>query len=225
MSKRLVLCCDGTWNTADQQRDGQPCPSNVTKVALGLARDDGEGVEQRVYYQQGVGTQPGERLRGGALGLGLSRNVQEAYRFVVDNYDRGDELFFFGFSRGAYTARSTVGLIRNSGILRRERAGRLGEAYPLYRDRARDIESQLFRRSFSHEPRIRSVGVRDTVGSVGILQPAATAAVSRESGEVAPGPCRPARGQVLKRARSGGPNDLRVMASRATGSGPEQDGR
>ena len=68
MSKRLVLCCDGTWNTADQKRDGQPCPSNVTKVALGLARDDGAGVEQRVYYQQGVGTQPGERLRGGALG-------------------------------------------------------------------------------------------------------------------------------------------------------------
>jgi uncharacterized protein (DUF2235 family) len=171
MSKRLVLCCDGTWNTADQQRDGQPCPSNVTKVALGLARDDGEGVEQRVYYQQGVGTQPGERLRGGALGLGLSRNVQEAYRFLVENYEPGDELFFFGFSRGAYTARSTVGLVRNCGVLRREHAGRQKAAYALYRSRGLhpgDIESQLFRRSYSHEPRIRFIGVWDTVGSLGI---------------------------------------------------------
>jgi uncharacterized protein (DUF2235 family) len=171
MPKRLVLCCDGTWNTADQSSDGRLCPTNVTKVAVGVADEDQLGVKQLVYYQQGVGTKPGERLRGGALGMGLSRNVQEAYRFVVDNYDRGDELFFFGFSRGAYTARSTVGLIRNCGILRREHAGRVGEAYGLYRDRAikpRDIESQLFRRSFSHEPRIRFLGVWDTVGSVGI---------------------------------------------------------
>jgi uncharacterized protein (DUF2235 family) len=171
MPKRLVLCCDGTWNTADQERDGRPCPTNVAKVALGLAREGGSGTEQRVYYQQGVGTQPGERLRGGALGLGLSRNVQEAYRFLVENYDPGDELFFFGFSRGAYTARSTVGLVRNCGVLRREQAGRQKAAYALYRSRdlhPRALESQLFRKSYSHEPRVRFIGVWDTVGSLGV---------------------------------------------------------
>lgn len=171
MPKRLVLCCDGTWNTADQERNGRPCPTNVTKVALGVLDEDVGGVEQRVYYQPGVGTKPEERLRGGALGVGLSRNVKQTYRFVVENYERGDELYFFGFSRGAYTARSTVGMVRNCGVLKREHAYRLEEAYALYRARAirpTDLESRLFRRSYSHETRIRFIGVWDTVGSVGI---------------------------------------------------------
>jgi uncharacterized protein (DUF2235 family) len=170
LGKRLVLCCDGTWNRPDQQRDGRPCPTNVTKIALAVARE-GDGAEQRVFYQPGVGTAPRERLRGGALGWGLSRGVQDVYRFVVNHYEPGDELFFFGFSRGAYMARSTAGLIRNAGILRRENAARIPEAYALYRDRAvrpRDTESQLFRRSFSHgEAPIRFLGVWDTVGALG----------------------------------------------------------
>jgi uncharacterized protein (DUF2235 family) len=169
--KRLVLCCDGTWSTPDQQRDGRACPTNVTKIAMAVASDD-DGTDQRVFYQPGVGTAVGERVRGGAFGWGLSKGVQDVYRFVVDNYEPGDELFFFGFSRGAYMARSAVGLIRNAGILRRENAARIPQAYALYRDRAvkpRDTESQLFRRSFSHgEASIRFLGVWDTVGALGI---------------------------------------------------------
>ena len=172
MGKRLVLCCDGTWNRPDQERNGRPCPTNVTKVALAVAPEGG-GSAQRVFYQPGVGTAARERLRGGAFGWGLSKGVQDVYRFVVDNYEPGDELFFFGFSRGAYMARSTAGLIRNAGILRRENAARIAQAYALYRDRAakpRDTESQLFRRSFSHgEASIRFLGVWDTVGALGIL--------------------------------------------------------
>jgi uncharacterized protein (DUF2235 family) len=171
MPKRLVLCCDGTWNTADQEHDGRPCPTNVTRFALGLAERGGDGLDQRVYYQRGLGTSPGERLRGGAFGVGLSRHVQEAYRFLVEHFEPGDEIFLLGFSRGAYIARSTAGLVRNCGILRREHEGRLRDAYDLYRSRAvrpRDLESQLFRRSFSHETRIRFLGVWDTVGSLGI---------------------------------------------------------
>jgi uncharacterized protein (DUF2235 family) len=171
MMKRLVLCCDGTWSTPDQEREGRPCPTNVTKVAVAVA-PDGDGTAQRVFYQPGVGTAVGERVRGGAFGWGLSRGVQDVYRFVVDNYEPGDELFFFGFSRGAYMARSTVGLIRNAGILRRENAARIPQAYALYRDRAvkpRDTESQLFRRSFSQgDLSIRFLGVWDTVGALGI---------------------------------------------------------
>ncbi|MDQ4012021.1 MAG: DUF2235 domain-containing protein [Actinomycetota bacterium] len=173
MPKRLVVCCDGTWNTPDQLIDGRPAPTNVTKVALRVAPKDLSGREQRTFYDRGVGTNRGERIRGGAFGFGLSRNVRDTYRFLVQAFEPGDELFFFGFSRGAFTARSTVGFVRNSGILRREHAGRIDEAYGLYRSRRSrthplSVEAQLFRRSYSYETRIRFIGVWDTVGALGI---------------------------------------------------------
>ncbi|WSQ09883.1 DUF2235 domain-containing protein [Streptomyces sp. NBC_01231] len=169
MPKRLVICCDGTWNLADQ-----PSKTNVAKVALSVRPRSAVGTEQRVYYHDGVGTRRWERLRGGAFGVGLSRNVTDAYRFLVENYEVGDELYLFGFSRGAFTARSLAGLVRNSGILRRENAGRLREAWTLYRDRTEKpngTASTLFRRAYSHETEIRFVGVWDTVGSLGIPAP------------------------------------------------------
>lgn len=174
MPKRLVVCCDGTWNTPDQESRGHPCPTNVTKLALGVAGTADDGREQRVFYHRGVGTSRRERFLGGAFGLGLSRNVKDTYRFIAETFEPGDELFLFGFSRGAFTARSTAGFIRNAGILRPEHAGRLDEAYALYRDRLshpRGIESQLFRRSYSYpedQTRIRFIGVWDTVGALGI---------------------------------------------------------
>jgi uncharacterized protein (DUF2235 family) len=93
--------------------------------------------------------------------------------FLVDHYHVGDEIFLFGFSRGAYTVRSVVGLIRNCGLLRRRHAGKLDQAYALYRDRSdashpRAVEAELFRRSFAREVRIRFLGVWDTVGALGI---------------------------------------------------------
>jgi len=173
MPKRLVLCCDGTWNTPDEMRGSEPAPTNVTKIALAVAPKDSTGVEQRTFYHQGVGTSPGERISGGAFGFGLSRNVRDTYRFLVQNFEPGDKLYFFGFSRGAFTARSTVGFVRNCGILRREYADRVDEAYALYRSRSsrthpRSIEAQLFRSSYSHETNIRFIGVWDTVGALGI---------------------------------------------------------
>lgn len=173
MGKRIVVCCDGTWNTPDQMYEGRACPTNVTKLALSVAPVGADGMQQRMFYHRGVGTRRWERVRGGAFGLGLSRNIQDAYRLVVENFEPGDELFFLGFSRGAYTARSTVGLIRNAGVLRREHADRVGEAYRLYRSRADEArptgtEAKLFRASYSHETRIRFIGVWDTVGALGI---------------------------------------------------------
>lgn len=172
MAKRLVLCCDGTWNTPDQTSAGRRCQTNVAKVAATVADRDAEGVEQLVLYHRGVGTARGERIRGGAFGVGLSRGVQDVYRFVVANYEPGDEIFLFGFSRGSYMARSTAGLIRNAGILKAANLGEIPRAYALYRERAvhpRDLESQLFRRTYSHpEAPIRFVGVWDTVGALGI---------------------------------------------------------
>ncbi|MDP8943878.1 MAG: DUF2235 domain-containing protein [Actinomycetota bacterium] len=174
MPRRLVVCCDGTWNRPDQLHGGMPAPTNVTKVAAGVAREDGEGSRQLLHYHPGVGTRRFERVRGGAFGRGLSRNVRDCYRFLAESYEPGDELFFFGFSRGAFTARSTVGLVRNAGILRPEHVGRIDEAYRLYRARAdrtrpNGIEARIFRRMYSHEEiEIRFVGVWDTVGALGI---------------------------------------------------------
>jgi uncharacterized protein (DUF2235 family) len=168
MVKRLVVCCDGTWNFADQ-----PSKTNVTKVALSVSRCDGD-IEQRVYYGSGVGTRRWEHLRGGAFGVGLSHDILDAYRFLVDNYEPADQLYLFGFSRGAFTARSLAGLVRNSGILREEYADQFKKAWALYRNRTEkptSTASTLFRRAYSHETGIRFIGVWDTVGSLGIPVP------------------------------------------------------
>ena len=169
MTKRLVVCCDGTWNLADQ-----PSKTNVTKVALSVLPRSADGTEQRVYYHSGVGTRRWERLGGGAFGVGLSRNVLAAYRFLAENYEPGDELYLFGFSRGAFTARSLAGLINNSGILRRRNADRIKEAWALYRSRIEKpngAASTLFRRAYAHEADIHFIGVWDTVGALGIPVP------------------------------------------------------
>jgi uncharacterized protein (DUF2235 family) len=173
MSRRLVICCDGTWNMPDPVSGGGS-PTNVTKLALGVAGQDAAGRDQLLHYEKGVGTRRFERFTGGAFGVGLSRNVKECYRFLVASYEPDDELYLFGFSRGAFTARSLAGLVRNSGVLRRQHADRIDDAYSLYRSRAdedhpKGIEAQIFRRMYSHEdPEVRFVGVWDTVGSLGI---------------------------------------------------------
>ncbi|MDN4474675.1 DUF2235 domain-containing protein [Demequina sp. SYSU T00192] len=167
--KRIVVCCDGTWNKPDQAR-----PTNVVKIALAVAPRGPDGVEQRTHYLPGVGTRRGEIIRGGAFGWGLSRAVREAYTAVADDYEPGDEIFLLGYSRGAYTARSAAGFLRNAGILRPEHRDRLDEAYALYRSRSKSTapgarKAELFRRSYAYpDLAIRFVGVFDTVGSLGI---------------------------------------------------------
>src|SRR5919199_471975 len=91
--KRLIVCCDGTWNRPDHVDQGVAAPTNVAKLALALADHDEHGTRQVLYYQAGVGTRRWEHLLGGGFGVGLSRNVKDCYRFLVDNYERGAELF------------------------------------------------------------------------------------------------------------------------------------
>jgi uncharacterized protein (DUF2235 family) len=119
--KRIVICCDGTWNTADQAEGGVPTPTNVVRLCNAVAKVDKENgdIEQLKYYHPGVGTDPGvlSKLAGGGLGKGLDRNIMSGYRFLADNYVPGDEIYLFGFSRGAYTARSLAGLVGCCGLL------------------------------------------------------------------------------------------------------------
>jgi uncharacterized protein (DUF2235 family) len=172
MAKRLVVCCDGTWNVPDERRTGVAAPTNVAKLALGV--QIGEDAGQCLHYEAGVGTTPDERVLGGAFGYGLSRNVRNCYRFLALNYEEGDELFLFGFSRGAYTARSLAGLIRNCGILKAKNVDQVDEAFDFYRDRTsathpNTLASQLFRDMYAHgDQDIDFIGVWDTVGALGI---------------------------------------------------------
>jgi uncharacterized protein (DUF2235 family) len=171
--KKLIVCCDGTWNTQDEKDEGHPCPTNVTKIARALLPLDSKGTLQMVHYERGVGTDLGIRVRGGALGRGLFQNVVGSYRFLVQNYEPGDRIYLFGFSRGAYTARSLAGLIRNSGILKRGHEACEDRAIEIYRDYDPDTApdgkvSIRFRNEHAHETKIEFIGVWDTVGALGV---------------------------------------------------------
>ena len=135
MPRKLVICFDGTWNTPD--KDGNvhneiDDETNVVHIFRAIKGENyGTDVEHCTaqqpaiptlkWYDTGVGTKWYEHIRGGAFGFGLSRNIRQGYKFLIDRYQPGDEIYIFGFSRGAYTARSLVGLIRNSGLLDRSR--------------------------------------------------------------------------------------------------------
>ena len=169
--KRLVVCCDGTWNTPDTTEEGKPCPTNVVKMARAVLPRDERGVPQVVFYDEGIGTGGAlDRIVGGGTGKGLMRNVGDAYRFLVWNYEPGDEVYLFGFSRGAFTVRSLAGLVRKCGILRKTNGTRFEEAYAFYRGpvRPRDPEATAFRAKHAHETKVKVLGVWDTVGALGI---------------------------------------------------------
>ena len=165
--KRLVVCCDGTWQQLDS-----PYPSNVIKLAQAVKPIASDGIPQIVFYDEGIGTESkATRLLGGATGLGIDRNIQDAYRFLCLNYIPGDEIYLFGFSRGAYTVRSLAGMIYCSGLLDRPHITRASEAYDLYRNRdikPKDQEAADYRKSYGDSVPITLLGCFDTVGSLGI---------------------------------------------------------
>src|SRR5437763_7545300 len=174
MKNSLVICCDGTWNSADQvTKDGNPCVTNVLKLAVRTKKIKSDGSLQIVYYDQGVGTgNAADRLLGGAFGDGLVGNVIDAYRFLIANYDPGDDIYIFGLSRGAYTARCIAGMVRRCGILKRESVRKYVEAQRIYRTAktADAPEAVAFRKenAIEDDTPIRCIGVWDTVGALGI---------------------------------------------------------
>ncbi|MBA4410624.1 MAG: hypothetical protein C0397_14530 [Odoribacter sp.] len=174
--KRIAIFCDGTWNTPDKSENGKLCQTNVVKMANALLPVSNDGKSQLLYYDTGIGSEGDvlKRVFDGATGNGISENILQAYRFIIQNYKPGDELFLFGFSRGAYTVRSLSGLIRNSGILKPENTDQVNRAYKIYRSRKLDlqpraIEATLFRKTFAVEEttKIKFIGVWDTVGALG----------------------------------------------------------
>lgn len=116
--KRLIVCSDGTWNTPEQEEDDLPSPTNVVRLRNAVAPADVAGNRQVVYYHTGVGTEGSvaARMAGGMYGEGLGKNVQSAYAWLGSNYEPGDAIYLFGFSRGAYTVRSLGGFIGRCGL-------------------------------------------------------------------------------------------------------------
>jgi hypothetical protein len=167
MVKRLVVCLDGTWNSAD---DG--FATNVVKIMRAIAPADRQGVAQVVFYDAGVGAESYglERVIDGVTGSGLERNIRDGYRFLAHNWRPGDEIYIFGFSRGAFTARSLCGFIDLVGLLPKREMDRLGEAWALYRQPAdrRDEAKCRKLQELSRPVDIKCLGVFDTVGARGV---------------------------------------------------------
>lgn len=162
MPKNLVVCADGTWNRPEMGRE-----TNVVKLYRALLNDREGG--QLAFYDEGVGNGL-FKLSGGAFGTGISRNIRDCYRFLVDEYEPGDRIYLFGFSRGAYTVRSLGGMLSLVGLLPRSERDRIGEAYNMYRvwptqparvNRFKDAHH-------GEEVKITMIGVWDTVGALGI---------------------------------------------------------
>lgn len=169
--KRIAICFDGTWNRPEETL-GEDFPTNVLQFARAIRPRDDSGMEQVVFYDWGIGSYHDE-LRAGCTGYGLEKNVMDGYRFLVHNYEPGDDIYLFGFSRGAYTARSLAGMINNCSILQKRHADRIPAAFKLYKTRKHKPNgdhSMAWKRQYSVEERtpVRFIGVWDTVGALGL---------------------------------------------------------
>lgn len=175
--KRIIICADGTWNKPGNKDLGKIVQTNVEKIFHLVSDVDVKGIKQVKYYAKGVGTNNSflDKLLGGVTGRGLDTRIKDLYRFLILMYEAGDEIYLFGFSRGAYTVRSLAGLIRNCGILQTNNIKLLQKAFALYRNREeatspRNELMENFRRQYAQEEttKIKFIGVWDTVGALGL---------------------------------------------------------
>ncbi|HCG03166.1 MAG TPA: hypothetical protein DEV93_21825 [Chloroflexi bacterium] len=172
--KRLVICADGTWNVRDQiSKDAKTRhPTNVTKVTRAVLARDSSGIDQVAYYHDGVGTGSGlDKYSGGAFGNGIENNIRDLYRFILYNYLDGDELFLFGFSRGAFTVRTLTGFMNMVGLIQKDDDYFIPEVYACYESEIRLATVATGLRQITEfaplPPPIKFVGVWDTVGALG----------------------------------------------------------
>lgn len=189
--KNLVVCCDGTDNEFGEEN------TNVVRLlSLALKRDK----KQVVFYEPGLGTFPDPgaltplqkwvtKKMGSAIGFGLERNLAVSYQFLVEHYRRGDRIYLFGFSRGAYTVRALAALIHVCGLMHTRNHNLVPYAIKLFRAEATRAKKENdakerqtghkqrlklsvcdeFKRVFSVTPEIHFLGVWDTVSSVGTI--------------------------------------------------------
>jgi len=173
--KNIVVCCDGTGNEFGDTN------SNVVKLYSTLVIDH----DQIGYYHPGVGTMGAPTARGAieaewtkieglAFGKGLLDNVGDAYRYLMNNYEDGDHIYLFGFSRGAYTVRALGGVLHMYGLLSPGNEGQIPYIIRMFAEKSRNAagakstldEAGDFKWSFSRDCLLHFVGVWDTVSSI-----------------------------------------------------------
>jgi uncharacterized protein (DUF2235 family) len=171
--KRLAIYFDGTWNSVDSN-------TNVWRMRALTAAKGKDDRPQLVYYSVGV-----NGVLGGVFGQGLDDNIRLAYEWLIENYNDGDEIFIFGFSRGACTARALAGLVAIDGILKAGSPIGTGELFERYKkgneetiwklremsasaDAGKLSEQERWLLKYSQPVDVKMVGVWDTVCSVGV---------------------------------------------------------
>jgi uncharacterized protein (DUF2235 family) len=178
--KRLALFLDGTWNEVSDN-------TNIWRLRSLFTPLSSDGREQRAYYSTGLGTKFGERIRGGMFGRGIDTAITSAYEWLVENYEPNDDIFIFGFSRGAYTARSLSGFVSKCGLLTRGAPLGVNQLYKRYRrSNVKTIRELIEEKNEGNITRsfeeawmlkyaqpvpIKFVGVFDTVGALGVPFP------------------------------------------------------
>ena len=169
--RNLIVCCDGTWNDPNNRDGDTPAPTNVRKLfdAVDL---DGEDPVQLTRYQSGVGTGGiFDRVAGGLVGFGLSEDIRDCYQWLADKYQKGDRIFLFGFSRGAYTARSLGGLIGKFGLIdfkKHKGESRSELVRKLYCEGYKGQQACKDLHFHADSTSIHFIGVWDTVGALGV---------------------------------------------------------
>ena len=174
MGMKRVLCFDGTWNRPDDEhkQDDLQIETNARRFYEAVLGPPAVP-DQTCWYDDGVGNGRCwfDRFGGGAFGLGLDMKIQDGYRYLAQTYEPGDHIFLVGYSRGAYSARSLLGMIRKCGLLQREYLHLAPRAYELYRNRhmTNDCpETIAFRARYARDLRVNFIGLFDTVGALGV---------------------------------------------------------
>jgi uncharacterized protein (DUF2235 family) len=161
--RRLVICFDGTWNQVRKPTQ----VTNVVKFAQAVKPVDSRGASQIVYYNSGVGTgDVVDRFLGGVFGRGIKATVKRALAFLALNFQRGDEIYVTGFSRGAYSARALAGVIGSAGVPRQADFEHIETIWNYYRSKTKEEKEKI--KAMVVQTPIRCVAVWDTVGSYGV---------------------------------------------------------
>ncbi|TFK49640.1 hypothetical protein OE88DRAFT_361764 [Heliocybe sulcata] len=172
--RNLVLCFDGTGDQFDNDN------SNIIQLFSMLKKDDRQ--RQMVYYQAGIGTYTVPQIATPfwttisktvdmMIAWNLDAHAMGGYEFLMENYQAGDKICIFGFSRGAYTARALAGMIHKVGLLPASNYQQIAFAYKMYTQADEEgwAQSTAFKKAFSVDVDIEFLGVWDTVCSVGLI--------------------------------------------------------
>ena len=162
MGKNIVVFSDGT-----NQDGGRGYNSNVYKL-FNMIEDRTD--RQIAFYDRGLGT-GWRKATGSVFGAGISHNILECYEFIFSEFNAGDQIFLFGFSRGATTIRSLSNFIHLFGILPRSRPELIRRAYKIYKNRNKRTKraAEFVSRHHTMWARVKFLGAWDTVAALGAI--------------------------------------------------------